>query len=308
MNKSFFFLILYVAAALFPRMSWAQGIATASPETQNLPAPLRDTLRNIPAAGGSCRKEDYAANSTAVVSRKRSADPSCAITLAHLSSSLGKPETVLVDIRQKMAFDKNHIDGAINLGTSEVRTKHYLLNKFVVLVGDGKTDQDLYELCSELKGAGFKQTRVLRGGMLAWVLENKPVTGAVPSLLDFAGLNPSELFQRSKSKDDLVIGLSGGRKLADVVPMERNLSSDSVAALKGILQKRKKTNKFHNVILVADERFDKDQLLELAKATKPQPLLIYADSEAAYRQFLRLQNAMWTKQAKGPTQPRCGAL
>ena len=299
MNKYYFSIALFAMTA-FPCVPVS---------AQNMPAPLRETLKDIPAAGMACRKEDFADKPQgAAAPPLRKSDPGCAITLEQLSSSLGKPDTVMIDTRAKAAFDTSHIDGAVNFSSAELRTKRYLADKRVVLLGDGKRDQDLYELCSELKAAGFKQTRVLRGGMLAWLLDNKPVVGVASNFADLSSLNPGELFQESKMADSVLIGLPSMRHLADVLPMMQSVSADSPAAVKEFIQKRKKARSLQTIIVVADERFDRSEIATLAALAKPEPLLLYADSEGAYRQFLRVQNAMWAKQAKGPTKPRCGGL
>ncbi len=310
MRKHSLSIALCSAAALVAIEVFAQTpIAADSSQTQNFPLPLRETLKNIPAANISCRKDDYAGKPGETLQRPgRAADSSCAMTLEQLSASLGKPETVLVDTRSKAAFDRLHIDGAVNFSGSEIRAKGYLADKLVVLLTDGKGDQELYELCAELKNAGFKKTRVLRGGLQAWVLDNKPVIGTAPNFSDFASLSPAELFQASKVSDNIIIGLPNTRKLSDVLPMMFSASGDSPEAIKEFMKKRKKSNSPHPIILVADERFEKGQLADLAKLAKPDPLFAYTGSDAAYRQFLLVQSAMWAKQAKGPVKPSCGAM
>ncbi len=280
-----------------------------SSQTQNFPPPLRDALKNIPAANVSCRKDDYVVKpGESAQHADRAADPSCAMTLDQLFPSLGKPDTVLVDTRSKAAFDRFHIDGAVNFSGAEIRTKAYLADKLIVLLGDGKGDQALYALCAELKNAGFRKTRVLRGGLQAWVLDNKPAIGIAPNYSDFASLSPAELFQESKISDNAVIGLPDTHKLADVLPMMVKATGNGSEAIKAFIKKRKKPNSLRNIILVTNERFENGQLADLAKLAKPDPLLVYTGSEAAYRQFLRVQNAMWAKQAKGPTKPSCGGM
>jgi rhodanese-related sulfurtransferase len=302
-------LTLCVACVLATAGITAHSEVNIEPNVAQRRSSVDETLRNIPAAGGACFKDDFAPKPTDMArAPARKTDPDCAITLEQLSASLQQPDTVLVDVRAKAAFDTMRINGAINMQAAEIRTKRYLSNKTIVLLGDGKAEQDLYALCGELKSAGFKQAKVLRGGVMAWILDNKAVIGSAPNLPDLVSLSPGELFQESKVADNLVIGVSSGRNLADVLPLAGSLPSANVEAVKTFIQKRKKAKGPGNIILVADARFDHSQLAALAQAVKPEPLLVYTGSESEYRQFLRIQNAMWAKQAKGPVRPTCGAM
>lgn len=275
----------------------------------NMPHTLQDTLKNIPAAGAACMKDDpIEKNRPAAKAVGRKPDGSCAMTLEQLSPLLGKPDTVLVDVRPKASFDSFHIDGALNMNAADIRTKAYLADKLVVMVGHGKADSELYEVCGALKAAGFKQVRVLKGGILDWMLEKRPLIGQTPHLEELARLTAAELFQEGKNTDNLLIGWANGRKLGDVLPFATNLTDGDLAGVRNLLQKRRNKTSLQSVILVADERFGQSQLQELADAMKPVPLRVYAGTEAEYRQYLRMQNAMWAKQAKGPTKPVCGRL
>ena len=310
MNKRYLFRMMGVVFASFMATAVAQTLPDkAPPPVPDLPLPLQRTLKDIPAAGAACRNENVVAKpAVPVAGLERRVDPACAITLEKLSASLGKPGLVLIDTRPKAEYDRMHIDGALNFTASEIRTKQYLSNKLVILLGDGKADQDLYEICGDLKGAGFRQTQVLRGGMLSWALENRAVDGSAAPYADLASLTPGELFRESRIEGNLMIALPAAGKLADVLPTAFAVPSNNFEEIKAFIQKRKKGKSVHNIVLVADERFNKAQLGELAKAVKPEPLFVYTGSEASYRQFLRVQKAMWDKQAKGPTRPRCGAM
>lgn len=309
MNTHFVFGILFVATGMIASIANAQSpSANNTQQTKNLPPSLQESLKDIPAAGMACLNEDYLPKQKPNMPRTaKKLQPGCAITLEQLFASPEQKEAVLVDTRPKTEFDKSHIDGAVNFTAAELRTKRYLMNKPLILIGDGKTDHDLLEVCSELKEAGFKQSKVLRGGLLAWIADNKPVVGVTPRVVELARLNPDELFRQSKLADNFLLGLPSMHTLTDVLPMEVNSPKSDLESLKDLVRKRKRNNAEQNVVLIADERFDMTQLPELIKAAKPAPLLFYAGSDTAYREYLRMQNAMWIKHAKGPNKPSCGA-
>lgn len=306
MNRSGLNKLICTVAALFVTLANAQPPSDRLP-IQNLPEPLRDTLKDIPAAGATCNKENLVVRPA---TRKSNPSikpvPECATTMTQLSNALTNPNLVLVDTRTKTEFDRFHIDGAVNFSVSEVRTKRFLSDKFVVLIGDGKADQDLYELCSELKSAGFKKTQVLRGGMLSWLLDSREVLGNAPRLAEAAVLSSSDLFRESKKADNLLINLTTAHQLAEMLSATTISGSDSNQEIKAFVQKYKKGKAINNIVLVADERFRKNQFEDLAKSLKPDLVLIYDGSESSYRQFLRLQKTMWDKQEKGPTRLPCG--
>lgn len=284
-------------------------LANEASQAKGLPPSLQESLKDIPAAGMACLNENYVSTPKATTPRAvKGPDFSCVITLEQLSRSSGQSDIVLIDTRPKAEFDKSHIESAVNFTAAELRTKRYLLNKSLILIGDGKTDHDLFEVCGELKDAGFKQSKVLRGGMLSWMADSRSVVGTASHITDFSRLNAGELYRQSKLADNFIVSLSSMHVLADVLPTAINAPTDDLETLRGLIRSRKKTKRQQNVVLIADERFDMNLLTELIKSARPDPLLFYSGSETAYRQFLRVQNAMWAKHAKGPNRPSCGAM
>jgi rhodanese-related sulfurtransferase len=301
--------LLCIALVLWTAMAGAQTTSGKGLlQSREIPASLHDTLKDIPAAGLSCRNESVPAKVSAGPSRAVALpDPACATMIDQLPAFLGKPEMVLLDLRPKNRFDAVHIDGSVNFGVADIRTKSYLADKLLFLVGEGKGEQELYALCAELKAAGFRKTRVLRGGLLSWMLDNRPVIGRSHNAAELARIDEAELFQESRAPGSLMIALSDAQSLADVLPLTARFPSANTEGIKEFIQKRKNEKGLRNIILIADERFDMQQWPELANAARPLPLLVYAGTGARYRQFLSMQNALWAKQAKGPNKPTCGS-
>lgn len=290
-------------------------LASSFEKTDGLSLPsqassMPEALKNIPQAKASCMKDDLVEKTPALSQRTLfKADLNCAITLEQLLNMFSKSsEPVFVDLRSKSDFMRSHIDGSLSMSSSELRTKSFLRNKLVVLLGDGKAEAELYELCSELKNSGFKQTKVLKGGIGTWILDKRPVSGITPDYIDLSSLTAAELFQESKSINSVILTWGNGAKLLNVLPSESIALPDGENAIRDYLQKSKKTKDTRNILLVVDEKFDKNRLAELAKLASPRPVFAYMDTEKNYRAFLQTQKLMWAKQAKGPTKPRCGAL
>ena len=295
--------LIGIGMALFPPLLTAQ-----TTELRAARKPIEEVLKDIPRADTVCRKDEPVPAAAPVAARaSRPLDLACAATLEQLSASLDRSDTMIIDTRQAADFAKYHINNAVNLTPAEIATKPYLLAKSLVLIGDGKDDQDQMAACSELRGAGFKKTRVLSGGLVTWLQDRREMIGAVPDFGDLASLSPAELFREASASGSVVLGLPATRRLADALPAMVVLPSASGAALGDYLLKRKGTLSGKRIVLVADEHFDQRSLVDLAAAAKPVPVFVYARTEAEYRAFLRNQTAMWAKQAKGPVVRRCGA-
>ena len=63
---------------------------------------------------------------------------------------------------------------------------------------DTKAERVLYEACAELKKIGFRQVRVLRGGLMAWLTYAQPIIGRPPGEDTLAQLSPAELWAESQ--------------------------------------------------------------------------------------------------------------
>lgn len=78
------------------------------------------------------------------------------------------PELALwVDVRDEAAFSAAHIPGALNIPLYAVKTKAFLRNKKVVLVGYGFEGSQLEAEATKLKNLGF-DTRIWYGGVRGW--------------------------------------------------------------------------------------------------------------------------------------------
>ena len=237
-------------------------------------------------------------------------DWSCAISVEQSVIHLSNAQTVLVDVRDKTNFDRFHISGAINLKPAEVKTKSFLRGRKVILIGNGKSEHQLYGLCRHLKSSGNKNIHVIRGGIISWLAEGKPVAGRAPDLIELVQLAPADLFLEYHAPESLTLITPAAAKLKKQFPLAINTSGEDVPVIKEILARRSKETKknvlpIKNIVMITNKRFDKRQVVGLINAAKPIPLLIYADTEAAYLNFLQLQTAMWNRQ---PDKKKCSAM
>jgi rhodanese-related sulfurtransferase len=216
---------------------------------------------------------------------------------------------VTIDLRQGPDFASFHIAGALNASISDLHSKPYWRGKSVLLVGSGKAERELYMECTRLKQLGYKDVKVLRGGMPSWLAANQPVMGRAPVAGHLARLSPSELWLESENPDNMVVLGKGQEALRKEIPSAVVLAQLSAQAVRSAIDKRragKKNAPLASVVVVADAATPAQQFEALQQAMLPVPVLLYTDSRAAYARHLVVQKAVWVAQERGPKQPACG--
>lgn len=270
---------------------------------------LKDSLKNIKPAAGSCTQKE--ANKPKpldyVPVDKVIPDLTCATAPEDLAKDSQKTTTFLVDTRTASDFVNYHIDGAMNMSVTALRNKTFLRDKPVVLMSNGKADRELYAECKRLKSNGFKQVKVLRGGMLSWLTSGQSVIGIAPNIAQLTRLTPSELWMESQFESNLVLVSSSQSILQKHLDGSVQLSDDNPKTINKAIDQRRKQSKsgpFSAVVLVVDKAFDFQTLHEIIKSV---PLLVYYDSADAYLNYQAQQKAVWAAHEKGPKQPSsCG--
>lgn len=282
---------------------WAQGKNYTSVE---------DAFKNVKRAGGICPREDGTppnAGMPPIPGAGATPDLGCALSFPEAVALQGGSDTVLIDTRPAREFSLSHIDNSLNLTTSELRVKAFLQNKSLVLAGSGKGERELYAACGELKRAGFKRVKVLRGGLPAWLAHQQPVIGRMGAVETMVRLTPAQLWAETRFDANLILLAPSMATLQKEFPKAVLLREDSADALKTIVEKRYRDARgkpLMSVVLVADGTMQDQNIGPLIQALKPIPILVYADSAEALRQFVVSQEAAWKVQAHGPKQPKCG--
>ena len=79
-----------------------------------------------------------------------------------------KSNIVVVDVRSPDQFSKAHISDSLNFPLFAVKTKTVLSSAQLLLVGNGYLDESLYIEAQAMENLGFKNVKVLVGGIRAW--------------------------------------------------------------------------------------------------------------------------------------------
>jgi rhodanese-related sulfurtransferase len=291
-----------VGCAMF--LAWA---SMSSVMAQTHPAAsVREALKNIKPSAGSCtgKKASKTKPAQYVHVAEVKPDLSCAIAPEDAAHLLKSPSTVLVDTRAATDFANFHIDGAMNLSSVELRSKTFLQGKSVILVGNGKAEREQYIDCKRLKSNGFKQVRVLRGGMPAWLVSGQDVLGHSPNPGQLTRLTPSDLWIESQFESNLVLVNADRETLQKQIKGSVLIPDERLQTMQAAIDKSPKKSKLSAVVLVSGQGAD---FQTLSQSIKPIPLLVYSETADAFARQLVQQAAVWTAQARGPKQPTsCG--
>lgn len=101
----------------------------------------------------------------------------CAASAKEFARWRLRERVITVDTRSAEEFRRFHIPGSLNLQVRELKTKSYLHDHKILLVGEGYRRLELRDACATLRTAGFDFVRFLDGGLTAWVGARGPLAG-----------------------------------------------------------------------------------------------------------------------------------
>ncbi|MDD2742180.1 MAG: rhodanese-like domain-containing protein [Rhodocyclaceae bacterium] len=271
---------------------------------------LPDALKNIKSVGGACLRDDMSSSLEASAGRfPVSPDLGCAISASEIRAQISDPNWLLIDMRSATEHEAFHIQNSLSLDLAALQSKPYWRDKSLVLIGGGKLDQELYASCVRLRKLGYKQVRVLSGGMVLWLAQNQAVVGSPTSPQQLARLSDAEFWQESLGANTLIALSKERSALQADLPLSIVLAQTSGETLRAAVERRRKAGripKLMSVVLVADSTVTDEQIRSFQLAILPETLLVYTGESEAYKRQLAIQKAVWTAQARGPKQPRCG--
>ncbi len=291
-------------------LAFATSLACAAPSAG--PPPMPDILAGLRPAGSECRRDEGTqAGATEIRRADRPADLSCALSPARLDDLKlwqTAPDSVLVDVRPAGEFETAHIDGALNLEPGQVRSKHFLHGKNLILVGSGKAEEELYRLCASLKAEGFARTRVLQGGMATWRGLDGPLVGHAERVVTVPRLSASELWLESHFLANLVVLAGAYPEIRKALPASRQIARADIKALKAEVKRYRSKHSKQSpaaLVLVAEPGLSPDQAEVLRRGLWPLPVLHYGDGAQEFLGVLRRNQVIWAAQARGPKRPGC---
>jgi len=134
-------------------------------------------------AASSCELEQqYLSQKNSPTVNIKAQDWSCFTSLDQIESQSVLP----IDVRNEDARSKQSIFGALLVDLEQVNSKRIFKEKNILLLTDGFSRIKPAQVCSELKINGFKQPKILTGGIREWLLRGgKPDTQPPSYELEF---------------------------------------------------------------------------------------------------------------------------
>jgi hypothetical protein len=114
---------------------------------------------------------------------------SCYVTVSDISVKVRQ----LVDVRSSSVFGSLQAVHSLNIPVGALTHVEFLKPTAILLFGDGKSDHELSAVCEPLRAAGFKDVRVLRGGLRALHLAGYPMVGSPRAVETLYTLTSKEL-------------------------------------------------------------------------------------------------------------------
>lgn len=292
-------------------MAALTGLAISAPAFA-LDVELPAALKGVAPAGVSCQRDDRPASAPAgvVEVEQPEADLRCALPVAELVRLRASSTPMLIDTRGAPEHDAIRIDTSVPMSPSQLRSKPFLRDRLLVLVGSGKGEEALYVACADLKARGFTRVRVLQGGMAHWLAQGQPVVGRDHAPAESASLSTAELWLDSQFDANLVLVAPSHSGLQAHLSTAKLLSEVGPAQLKTLLAQRRKALKdapLHAIVLATDARALSASLRQsLVAAASPVPMLFYTAGADEFLRDMRQQQLTWRAYARGPRLPPCG--
>ena len=201
------------------------------------------------------------------------------------------------------------VDGALQVSADQLAGKPFLKDKTLVLMGNGRAERELYVACARLKAQGFRDVRVLQGGMPAWRVSGRPVLSRNVLADEVPRFSAPQLWLESHFEANLMLATPDQARVQAALPQVRVIADASLSTLQKALAAQRKATKDRAIaalVLVVPPEMPAGDLQALRTALAPLPLLVYADGADAYAKQMKQQQQVWTAQARGPKQPACG--
>jgi rhodanese-related sulfurtransferase len=118
-----------------------------------------------------------------------------------------KPETILIDVREKEDYEKFRIPGSINMPIFAIKTKTYLKAAPIIFVNEGNKNNEMIDACSYLRQMGFR-IWYLKGGLNAWKGRDASFTGNSYPYQELNEIFAKDFFAERNSDNWMIIDIS----------------------------------------------------------------------------------------------------
>lgn len=239
-------------------------------------------------------------------------DESCYIDATKALELALSSSSVLVDVRGKDEYERFHLPEAVRLSMSAIRTKTYLSSRTLLIHGSGKTDRQIDGVCTVLRNQGFRNARIVSGGILGMArpAQERGLVQAV-DFLALAELSAEELFAEANSNDSLIVSVAPDFSLPDTtarqIRLDSPLTPENLASTVRKELRGQKLGSIRRLVLIGVKGTNPTDLNRaLSSALVDWPVFIYLGDRAGYDSAVGALRVLWEKKAKGPTARKCG--
>jgi rhodanese-related sulfurtransferase len=118
-----------------------------------------------------------------------------------------EPGLVLADVRSPTDHARLRIPGSVGIPLAFLKSKSFLKDRSVILIGDGFRNAALQAECEGLRKSGI-EAAVLGGGLAAWDLKGQPLEGDRFALAELRRVSPQTAYQEKDSGRLIVIDIA----------------------------------------------------------------------------------------------------
>ncbi len=121
---------------------------------------------------------------------------------------------LVIDVRTPQQFARARIPRSVNQPLFGLKTSTQWRDRALVLVDEGSAPAELLAEARALRTAGFREVRVLEGGLASWVRHGGPLDGVGTLAAEVAQILPAQFERSRRTHEWQVIDLSSGGEAA----------------------------------------------------------------------------------------------
>jgi rhodanese-related sulfurtransferase len=208
-----------------------------------------------------------------------------------------KENIILIDVRNRDAFEKFWIPGSINMPLHSIKTKIFLRSKPSILVNEGFVYSELQRECERLLKDGFSLS-ILWGGLNSWRQSGGILEGDKFAQKTLNKISAQDFFLEKEYEDLMVFYVSNidKEKARSHIPhalfkaFEPNPDAFVSDVKKSI---RKNRSRFSPPVLIVNDKGEGyDKVEKILQKAGIKNVFFLKDGLTGYRSFLRAQELM----------------